>query len=236
MTDTKTANSEVFVGGNDWIVPLTRITNWTITPNNSTSNEVILNQFEEEMSIHATGHTYSFGTMYDNDDTDVLRSHAADDDSSDPFVCILDTTSGLESFEGSRANVMGLTESAPETDAITDSIEMPESGSHYYTVDADDIISLPNLTNADMDIGAVDLTDKLIIVICTAAHQSLTGITISDGTNTQDLAFTSVGVHTFRGDNNFDGSVAAFEIETRGATQTMSGYMIFANESGVPNG
>ena len=71
---------------------------WTITPNNTTTNEAFLGDRAEEASIHAIQHTFEFGTLYDSDETDVLRTHSADDSDANPYVMIVDNR--LKSFEG----------------------------------------------------------------------------------------------------------------------------------------
>ena len=128
----RTIDLAVAIGGDDWIVELTRVLDLSIDGSSSTSNEVVLGQADEEASVHAVGQAFSFGTLYDGDETDALRSHSGDDSDSDPWVAVIEAKADLRSFEAALASVTGLAQSAPAADAITDSLTMPQSDRAYF--------------------------------------------------------------------------------------------------------
>ena len=219
----KTVNSDVYVGSGAWLQKLTRVLEWTVSPNNTTTNEAFLGDRAEEASIHAIQHTFEFGTLYDGDETDVLRTHSADASDDNPYVMIVDNR--LKSFEGGVANLLGLTDAVPETDAITDSLTMPESGAHYFgqEVTAFDL-KTGALTESVPDFAAT--ADTFLVV---EAINGVAVVTIADSSETEDVAVAQVGIFKVP-------SVAITSGNVSIAAGSASGYFLIGAETETPSG
>ena len=128
----RTIDLVAMVATSTWGVRLTQVLDLSIAGATTVTNEAVLGQADEEASVHAAGQSFSFGTIYDGTETDTLREHSGDNSDVDPYVAVIEPRADLRSFEIAQASVLGLAQSAPAADAITDTLTMPQSDRAYF--------------------------------------------------------------------------------------------------------
>ena len=199
---------------------------WTISPNNTTTNEAFLGDRAEEASIHAIQHTFEFGTMYDSDETDTLRTHSADDSDANPYVMIIDNR--LKSFEGGVANLLGLGDTVPETDAITDSLSMPESGAHYFGSGADSVTAFDLAAGGrTQSIPNYGMTADAFLVV--EEISGVTTVTVSDANDTENITVNQPGIFKVP-----EAAIASGQVSITAGSA--SGYFLVGAETETPSG
>ena len=229
----RTIDLVVAIGGADWIVELTRVLDLSIDGSASTSNEVVLGQSDEEASVHAVGQAFSFGTLYDGDETDALRSHSGDDSDSDPWVAVIEAKADLRSFEAARASVTGLAQSAPAADAITDSLNMPQSDRAYFGTGAGSVQAFELASGGlSQTLPNFNATSAEIIVVV-LERTSSSQVVIKSGGNSHNIS-ANAGVHFVTLPSGFSGNIANGTIEM--TSGTARGYVLIGATQELPSG
>ena len=192
-----------------------------------------LGQADEEASVHAIGQAFSFGTLYDGDETDALRQHSGDDSDSDPYVAVIEAKADLRSFEVARASVTGLAQSAPAADAITDSLTMPQSDRAYFGTGAGSVQAFDLKSGAlEQNLPNFNATSAEIFVVVLEKASGVQ-IAIESGSTSQNVA-VAVGIHKIELGSGFTGNITNGKIKM--PSSSARGYVLFGAAQELPSG
>ena len=171
----------------------------------------------------------SFGTVYAGDETDALRARLPL--ATDPWAMVIDSQGQF--FYAMRAFVPGLDESAPSTDAITESLEMQQSSVSKPYAGAGAVAVTPftfTSSASSFTVGNVPANASLLIVV-TDYSTGISSANITLAGRSQGVGAAGIWQLPSQTTAQTNATVAASHSIT--GNNTIVGYALVGEELGI---